>query len=52
MTESDEMFSGYGRLNSRGGIGPVDDGALVQKKQPASSAEAEPDNGDDSFWQV
>jgi hypothetical protein len=49
MTESEEVFAGYGLLDDRGGIEPLDDGALVPKEQPASSAEAEPDNDDNAF---
>jgi hypothetical protein len=49
MTESEEVFAGYGLLDDRGEIGPVDDGALVPKELPASSAEAEPDNDDSAF---
>jgi hypothetical protein len=49
MTESEEVFAGYGLLDDRGEIGPVDDGALVPREQPASSAGAEPDNDDNAF---
>jgi hypothetical protein len=49
MTESEEVFAGYGQLDDRGGIEPLNDGALVPKEEPASSANAESDDDDNAF---